>query len=260
MTEDADAFPPHPGDPYFEAVGDLLGRAYLRYSFTKGTDQEVRFLLDLLSLDRGARVLDVGCGPGRHSIPFARAGLSVTGVDVSRRFLDIAAEAARDAKVPASFFVVDARQMPFDDEFDAVISICQGAFGLMGRDDSLVLKRMMESVRVGGRVVVTAFSALHEARYPRAEATMDIDRGIVHESSSVKDEEGADHSIDLWTGVYTPRELRLLALGVGLIPEHVWSVAPGDYARREPSIEYTELMLVARRPKTGGPGAGESAR
>ncbi|MEA2460513.1 MAG: hypothetical protein QOH90_690 [Actinomycetota bacterium] len=238
----------HPGGPYFEAIGDLLGEAYLRYSFTKGTEQEVRFLLELLDLPEGARVLDVGCGPGRHSVAFAKAGLAVTGVDISRRFLDIAADSAREAGVGASFFVVDARQMPFDDEFDAVVSICQGAFGLMGEDDSLVLRRMMESVRRGGRVVLTAFSALHEARYPRPEVSLDPDAGIVHELTSVKDEQGSDHAVDLWTGVYTPRELRLLAIGVGLVPEFVWSVAPGDFARRRPDLEHPEFMLVARRP------------
>jgi SAM-dependent methyltransferase len=239
---------PHPGRPYFEEVGDLLGNAYLRYSFTKGSEQEVRFLLDLLNLPKGARVLDVGCGPGRHAVPLAAAGLAVTGVDVSQRFLDIAAERAREANVAASFFVVDARQMPFEDEFDAVISICQGAFGLMGKDDSLVLRRMMESARRGGRVILTAFSALHEARYPRPEVSFDVDSGIVHEPTTIKDEEGGDHDVDLWTGVYTPRELRLLAVGVGLIPEHVWSVSPGDFAERTPGFDHPEFMMVARKP------------
>lgn len=238
----------HPGDPYFEAVAERMGAAYLRYSFTKGSEQEVSFLLELLDLPEGARVLDVGCGPGRHAVPLARAGLEVTGVDVSQRFLDLAAEQARAAKVGAAFFQVDARRMPFDDEFDAVISICQGAFGLMGRDDSLVLRRMAEATRPGGRVVATAFNAYFEARAGRPEASLDVDAGIVHEVARVADEEGAEHEVDLWTGVYTPRELRLLALGVGLVPEHVWSVEPGDYARRPPGLDHPELMLVAHKP------------
>jgi SAM-dependent methyltransferase len=233
---------------WFEPVADHLGRAYLRYSFTKGTEQEVAFLLDVLQLPAGARVLDVGCGPGRHAVPLAQAGLAVTGVDVSRRFLDIAAEAARAAGVGASFFHVDARQMPFDDEFDAVISICQGAFGLMAGDDTTVLKRMAESVRRGGRVVLTAFSALYEASHNWRDATFDADAGIVHEETTIKDEAGADHRVDLWTSVYTARELRLLALGVGLVPEHVWAVEPGDFARRPPDLDHPELMLVARKP------------
>lgn len=239
---------PHPGDPYFAAVGDRLGEAYLRYTFTKGTDQEIGFLVDLLGLDRGARILDVGCGAGRHTIALAEAGYSVTGVDVSRGLLDVAAAASNDAGVKPSLFEVDARQMPFDSEFDAVISICQGAFGLMGKDDSLILRRMFEAVVPKGRVVLTAFSALYEAAHLRPEATFDVDRGIVHESTVIRDPAGAEHEVDLWTGVYTPRELRLMALGVGLIPEYVWSVEPGDFARRTPDLEHPEFMLVARRP------------
>lgn len=241
--------PKHPGEAYFARVGDLLGEAYLRYAFTKGTEQEVAFLLELLGLRAGARVLDVGCGPGRHAIPLSVAGLAVTGVDVSERLLEIAADRGRAAGTRASFFEIDALKLPFEGEFDAVISICQGAFGLMGDDDALVLKRMADAARSGAPVVLTAFSAYYEARVGRADATLDVDAGVVHEESVVKDETGTDHRVDLWTGVYTPRELRLLAIGCGLVPEAVWSVEPGDFARRPPDIDHPEFMLVARKPR-----------
>ncbi|MGH2807935.1 MAG: class I SAM-dependent methyltransferase, partial [Actinomycetota bacterium] len=138
---------PHPGIPFFEGVGDHLGEAYLRYSFTKGTEQEVAFLLELLRLPAEARILDVGCGPGRHALPLARAGYQVTGIDVSERFLQIARDRANEQGIGGgslSLFHVDARAMPFDHEFDAVLALCEGAFGLMGQDDTLVLRRMME--------------------------------------------------------------------------------------------------------------------
>ena len=240
---------PHPGSPYFADVAQRLGRSYLRYSFTKGTDQEVGFLVELLRLPAGSRVLDVGCGPGRHTVRLAQAGLAVTGIDVSRRFLDIAAEEARSAGVKPALFEVDARQMPFDAEFDAVISLCQGGFGLMGADDSVILRRMMEALTPKGVLVMTAFSALFEARHPRPEADFDADHGLVHERAPIKDEAGEEAQMDLWTGVYTPRELRLLAIGTGLVPEHVWSVSPGDYGKRKPDLDHPELMLVARKPK-----------
>lgn len=239
---------PHPGAPFFEEIAERLGTSYLRYSFTKGTAQESAFLLELLDLAPGARILDVGCGPGRHAIEFATAGLAVTGVDISPRFLAMAADAARAAGVGASFFEVDARQMPFDDEFEAVVSVCQGGFGLMGKDDALILRRMAEAVKKNGLVVLTAFSSLFEAKNPRDKATLDPDTGIVHERTTIKDENGADHEVDLWTGVYTPRELRLLALGVGLVPEHIWSVEPGNFARRAPDLEHPEFLMVARKP------------
>jgi SAM-dependent methyltransferase len=241
--------PKHPGRAYFAELGDLLGESYLRYAFTKGTAQEVDFLLELLDLSEGARVLDVGCGPGRHANALSQAGLAVTGIDVSGRLLEIAAERARITGVRTSFFEVDARQMPFEDEFDAVISICQGAFGLMGEADALVMKRMAEAARPGAMVVLTAFSAYYEARVGRADAALDVDAGIVHEKSTIKDEAGSERIVDLWTGVYTPRELRLLAIGCGLIPDEVWSVEPGDFARRPPDVDHPEFMLVARKPR-----------
>lgn len=248
---------PHPGTPYFEDLAEHLGGAYLRYSFTKGAQQEVAFLLDLLALAPGARVLDVGCGPGRHAVPLAQAGLTVIGVDVSRTFLDIAADKARAAGVGAGFFEVDARQMPFDGEFDAVISICQGAFGLMGNDDSIVLHRMAEAVKPGGRVVVTAFSAYFEAAHRREGMAFDAAEGLVYERTEIRDESDEPKEAEMWTGVYTPRELKLLSIGVGLIPEAVWSVEPGNFARNEPDLEHPEFMLVAMRPpgdrRTGDP-------
>jgi SAM-dependent methyltransferase len=224
-----------------------LGRAYLRYDFTKGTAQEIDFLISLIGPGKGRRLLDVGCGPGRHAVALALQGWDVTGIDISQSFLDIAAQDARRAGVGMSLFQVDARRMPFDDEFDCVISICQGGFGLMGKDDDLVLRRIAEATAPAGTVVLTAFSAYYSVR-EQTDAHLDADSGVVHEVTTIRDPAGSEHEVDLWTGVYTPRELRLLSLGVGLIPEEIWSVAPGAFARCVPDTEHPEFMLVARKP------------
>src|SRR5919108_232362 len=86
--------PDRPDEPdhWFEPLADHLGRAYLRYSFTKGTEQEVGALVDALELLPGQRVLDVGCGPGRHAHALARRGIEVVGVDISQRFVQLARE------------------------------------------------------------------------------------------------------------------------------------------------------------------------
>ncbi|MGB1823721.1 MAG: class I SAM-dependent methyltransferase, partial [Ilumatobacteraceae bacterium] len=81
---------------WFEPVAEHLGGAYLRYSFTKGTVAEVDRLVELLGLEPGDRVLDVGCGPGRHSHELARRGMAVHGVDISQRFIDLASGSAPD--------------------------------------------------------------------------------------------------------------------------------------------------------------------
>ena len=93
---------------WFEPVAEHLGAAYLRYSFTKGTPQEVDYLVDALGLRPGQRVLDVGCGPGRHASELARRGMLVHGIDISARFIELA---RRDAPDGATFERLDAREL-----------------------------------------------------------------------------------------------------------------------------------------------------
>ncbi|MEZ5249858.1 MAG: class I SAM-dependent methyltransferase [Ilumatobacteraceae bacterium] len=73
-------------------------------------------------------MLDVGCGPGRHAHEFARREMIVHGIDISQRFVDLA---AADAPAGATFERADARALSFDAEFDVVVCLCQGAFGMM---------------------------------------------------------------------------------------------------------------------------------
>lgn len=238
-------------DHWFEPVADHLGAAYLRYSFTKGTDQEVAFLLDALGLEPGMRVLDVGCGPGRHAHALARAGMEVVGIDISQRFVDLAAESAPPG---ARFERADARHLRFDAEFDAAISLCQGAFGLTGGPgapldgDGAVLAGMARALRPGGQLAVSAFSAYFMVRFLEEHDTFDADAGVNHERTVVKDEAGREAEVDLWTTCFTPRELRLLAAQAGLEVRHLWSVTPGAYAAEPPSVHTPELLLVAARP------------
>lgn len=240
-----------PPDHWFEPVADHLGAAYLRYSFTKGTDQEVAFLLDALGLEPGMRVLDVGCGPGRHAHALARAGMEVVGIDISQRFVDLAAESAPPG---ARFERADARHLRFDAEFDAAISLCQGAFGLTGGPgapldgDGAVLAGMARALRPGGQLAVSAFSAYFMVRFLEEHDTFDADAGVNHERTVVKDEAGREAEVDLWTTCFTPRELRLLAAQAGLEVRHLWSVTPGAYAAEPPSVHTPELLLVAARP------------
>jgi SAM-dependent methyltransferase len=238
-------------DHWFEPVADHLGAAYLRYSFTKGTEQEVEFLVDALGLGPGERVLDVGCGPGRHAHALARRGIEVVGVDISQRFVDLA---AADAPPGARFERADARRLAFDAEFDAAISLCQGAFGLTGGPgapldgDGAVLAGMARALRPGGRLAVSAFSSYFAVRFLEEQDTFDAEAGVNHERTEVRDEAGRAVEVDLWTTCFTPRELRLLAAAAGLEVRHVWSVTPGAYRRDPPTVATPELLLVAARP------------
>jgi len=232
---------------WFEPLAEHLGSAYLRYSFTKGTAQEVEFLSEVLSLRPGDRLLDVGCGPGRHAHAFASRDIDVVGIDIAQRFIDLAvANAPSNGR--ASFERLDARRLTFDAEFDAAISLCQGAFGLVGPgDDETVLAGMARALKPGGRFAVSAFSSYFQVRYPQPEGTFDVDTGVHHERTVIKSEAGTDADADLWTTCYTARELRLLTDRAGLSVDAVWSVTPGVYARAPATIESPELLVVGQK-------------
>ena len=245
---------------WFEPLADYLGAAYLRYSFTYGTEQEVDFLLDALGLGPGMRVLDVGCGPGRHAHALARRGVQVHGVDISERFIELAVAGAPPG---ATFERADARLLTYDGEFDAAISLCQGAFGLAGLPgapldddpDGVILGAMARALVPGGPIAVSAFSSYCQVSHLGADAdsdagvaSFDADAGVNHERTQIRDEAGRATEVDLWTSCFTPRELRLLARAAGLMVEAVWSVRPGEYGRAAPDLEHEEFLLVARRP------------
>ncbi|MGH9138584.1 MAG: SAM-dependent methyltransferase [Acidimicrobiales bacterium] len=236
--------PPGSDRHWFEPVADHLGAAYLRYSFTKGTEQEVAFLVEVLGLEAGMRVLDVGCGPGRHAHALARRGMRVVGVDISERFVEL----ARASAPPLAEFVrADARALDYDAEFDAAISLCQGAFGLVGAGPDLdVLAGIARAMRPGGRAAVSAFNAYFAVKY-HTDAEFDAATGTAHEVTEVRNERGEPDDVDLWTTCYTPRELQLLAERAGLETEAVWSVEPGRYERAEPTTESPEFLLLGVR-------------
>lgn len=230
---------------WFEPLADHMGSAYLRYSFTKGTEQEVTSLIDALGLRPGMTLLDVGCGPGRHTNEFARRGLLAHGVDISDRFVAIAAAAG----VPgASFAREDARSLSFVGQYDAAISLCQGAFGLLGTDveNIAVLDGMARSLRPSGRIALTAFSSYFRVKYQN-DTDFDAVSGVSHEHTELRNEQGQIAPAELWTTCFTPRELRLLFATVGLRIDEMWSVEPGGYHRSVPTVESPEFLVLGTK-------------
>jgi SAM-dependent methyltransferase len=241
---------------WFEPVAEHLGSAYLRYSFTKGTANEADFIVDQLGLEPGRRVLDVGCGPGRHAHDLGRRGIEVVGIDISQRFVDLARQ---DAPPGVRFERADARRLDYNAEFDAAISLCQGAFGLVGAGpgttiastvdpDGDVLAGMARAVKPGGGVAVSAFSSYFMVKHLEETDSFDAARGVNHEATSVRSQDGDELDVDLWTSCFTPRELRLLAASAGLAVEALYSVTPGAYRADPPDLEHPEFLMIARRP------------
>jgi SAM-dependent methyltransferase len=238
------------GSHWFEALADHMGAGYLRYSFTKGTVKEVDALIERLGIEPGTRILDVGCGPGRHANELGRRGFDVHGIDISQTFLDIA---SAEAPPGVTYSRQDARDLPFHHEFDLVMSICQGAFGLAGGPaagsaldpDIEILAGMSRAVTRGGFVVFTAFNAYLQVANLEEGNDFDAALGVHRESTEIRDAEGAAVPTDLWTSCFTPRELRLMCAQVDLDVCSIDAVEPGRWRPRPPDVESPEFLVIA---------------
>ena len=235
---------------WFESVARYLGDSYLKYSFTKGTKQEIDFLVETLPLVGGDRVIDIGCGPGRHCNELAIRGYKAFGIDISAAFIE---QASASAVEGASFRRLDARllqdEIELHGKFDVAICLCQGAFGVMldDSDDLDVLRGAAAVLRPGGLLALSAFNSYFSIRH-HTDAQFDVDRGVSHERTVLRNPAGEDMETDLWTGCYTPRELRMACSIVGLEVVRIYGVEPGKYGLIEPSVDLPEYLLVARKP------------
>ncbi len=112
---------------------------------------EAAFVLKKLRLKKGAALLDLCCGPGRHAVEFARRGMTVTGLDFSAEYLREAETRAKNKKVQLRLVRGDMRRIPFRGEFDAVVNLFT-SFGYFPRfsDDIRTLKGVARALKPGG--------------------------------------------------------------------------------------------------------------
>lgn len=118
-------------DWYESFFTELPNEFWRRAAGPQLTAADVAFVQARLRLAPGARILDVPCGSGRHTLALAAAGYRVTGVDISAEAIGHARRAAVAAGVDVELTVADMRRIPRTGDFDA--AVCLGnSFGYLG--------------------------------------------------------------------------------------------------------------------------------
>ena len=112
-------------------------------------------VLDLLDVRPGSRILDVGCGAGRHARALARRGVRVTGVDLSAELLEEARERSPGTPGSPTYIQWDARELPFRAQFEGAISMFT-SFGYFEEraDDLRLMQGVARALLPGSRFVV----------------------------------------------------------------------------------------------------------
>jgi SAM-dependent methyltransferase len=237
-------------DPrWYARIYDRLGATYLELPFTQGTIQEVAFLVEELALAPGMRVLDAGCGAGRHAIELAALGCSVTGVDLSARLLEIGLELARSRQALVNFVHTDVRDLRYEQMFDVALSLCEGAFGILESDaeNRRVLVRLHAALKPGGLLAINALNRGYLETRPETFPGHDRESGWTEHEEGLRYEGGRSATVIIKDRAFTAEEMSLLLGEVGFAPVAIYGVSTGDFGRHALDASRMEMLAIARK-------------
>ena len=248
---------------WYEELFTDYARTYDRELFTQGTLQEVGFIEKEIRKNKRVRILDVGCGTGRHAIELARRGYDVTGLDLSPSQLERAKEKARAAGVKVRFVRKDARDFDFQGRFGLVIMLCEGGFPLMETDamNYLILANCAKSLRKGGKFIFSTLNALYplvsslkkilnEGAVGTRTSGITFDIATLRERSvlEVKDDHGKKKVLRCSERFYMPSELSWMLQTLGFRKVEIFGGTVGKFSRKlRPSPKEFELLVVAEK-------------
>jgi SAM-dependent methyltransferase len=120
-------------------------------------ESETDEILDDLELEPGARILDVGCGPGRIMLPLARRGYAVTGLEICEQYRRQARGEAERTGTAVDVVAGDIFEFEAETGFDAVMDV----FAVIGYHadpawDVIAVRRMYSALRPGGELLIQA--------------------------------------------------------------------------------------------------------
>lgn len=249
---------------WYEELFDNYGNQYDKEIFVQGTLGECDFIEKELNHDRSKKILDIGCGTGRHAIELTKRGYQVTGIDLSEGQLKRAREKAEKEGLSISFSRQDARNLPYKKEFDVAIMLCEGGFPLMETDEMNfeILKNASEALEDHGKFIFTTLNGLfplfhsinefHDreedegARY--LSETFDLmtmrDRNV----TTFIDDDGKELELLCNERYYLPSEITWLLKSLGFKTIDIFGAALGAYSRKDTlQTEDYEMLVIAQR-------------
>lgn len=238
----------------WEEFFDEHAPEYMENSFTHNTLEEVDFIIEELGLGPGSRILDVGCGTGRHSVELAKRGYVMTGVDISSGMLAEAKKAAKEAGVEVEWIEADATNFQSNQLFDAAICLCEGAFGLIGMEGDAIehnlsiLRTINKALQINAKLILTAINGLALIRKYSQE---DVEKGRFDPVTLAEvypmEYNTADgrRTLTVRERGFLPTELVLMFGQTGFEVKNIWGGTAGNWGRRKVELDEIEIMVVA---------------
>lgn len=116
---------------------------------------EIDFILSIIDIKQGDRILDIGCGAGRHSIELTRRGFKVLGIDPSKVMITSARERAASENVQPEFLQMKGEDLEQVNEFEAAICLFTTLGQVEDREDNQrLLYNAARALRPGGYFIL----------------------------------------------------------------------------------------------------------
>ena len=250
---------------WYEILFENYSKTYDKESFTQGTAGESDFIEQELNYNKSLKILDVGCGTGRHSIELTKRGYSVTGIDFSESQLASARQKAAKDYLKIDFQKHDVRNLPFDKEFDFAIMLCEGGFPLMETDEMNfeILKSVTKSLKEKSKFIFTTLNGLFplfnsiekfcaavskddNATYHNN--SFDLMTFRDHNTTEFVDDDGNKKTLESNERYYIPSEITWLLKSLGYKNIEIFGAKLGAFSRNDKlTTDDFEMLVIAEK-------------
>ena len=250
---------------WYESLFENYGKKYDNENFTQGTIGECDFIEKEIDFNKSLKIIDIGCGTGRHSIELAKRGYKVTGIDLSESQLARAKEKAKAQNLQIDFQKHDARNLTFKNEYDLAIILCEGAFSLMETDEMNyeILRNATNSLKAAGKLIFTTLNGLfplfhsveefcasttEEGNATYSKNTFDLMTFRDFNITTVEDDFGNKKELECNERYYVPSEITWLLKSLEFKKIDIYGAKLGAFSRNDKlKTEDFEMLVIAEK-------------